>query len=272
MRRFLAVMAVMCSGLASAQAAEIWRTVGFQAPESVIVDRERQRLIVSNVNGAPDAADGNGFLSLLTPDGKLAEAQWVTGMDAPKGMALVGGKLYVADIKRVHIVDIVTGKIEQTVVPEGAVFLNDVAADEEGIVYVSDTGGNAIFRVNGETAEIWLKDEALNAPNGLLIDGQRLLVVSWGGDKKGSLLAVDIASKSASSVAAEIGNLDGLAKVGDTLFFTDFMGGKLFKFTGGASPEVAIGVKIGAADIGTDGKTIFVPMMNDGEVVAITPD
>ena len=41
----------------------------------------------------------------------MLEREWATGLDAPKGMALANGQLYVADIDRLVEIDPATGKI-----------------------------------------------------------------------------------------------------------------------------------------------------------------
>src|SRR5687768_14246347 len=73
--------------------------------ESVIYDKERDVLYVSNIDGNPEAKDGNGFISKVSLDGKVTEEKWVKGIDAPKGLGLANGKLYVTDIDRVHEID-----------------------------------------------------------------------------------------------------------------------------------------------------------------------
>ncbi|TIW65791.1 MAG: ATP/GTP-binding protein, partial [Mesorhizobium sp.] len=76
-----------------AEAGEIWRASGFEQPESALFDAANKRIIVSNIAGNPGEADGNGYLSVLSLDGKLVARHWTDGMDAPEGMALSGGKL-----------------------------------------------------------------------------------------------------------------------------------------------------------------------------------
>jgi sugar lactone lactonase YvrE len=260
-------------------AAEAWRADGFKTPESVLYDSAHKRLIVSNINGGMTDADGNGFLSLLSLDGKLITEKWVSGMDAPKGMAVSGNRLYVADITRVHVVDLATGKIAQTIPLEGAVFLNDVTANKAGDVFVTDTMANTIHRIADGKPELWLKDPLLNGPNGILADGTRLIVGTWGKgirqdfttEELGGLIAVDLATKTISPLpnAEKFGNIDGVIKVGNDIVVSDYMAGALYRYTPGKAVERIATLKPGSADIDTDGKTIFVPMMMEGEVVAI---
>ena len=50
--------------------------------------------------------DGNGFISRLRPDGTVLTLKWIDGnkegvtLNAPKGMALHGDRLYVTESRR----------------------------------------------------------------------------------------------------------------------------------------------------------------------------
>ncbi len=125
---------------------KIWETEGFKTPESVVYDQANDVLYVSNVNGAPGDRDGNGFISRVSLEGEILELEWVTGMDAPKGLAIVGNKLYVSDIDTLVEININGGAITNRYTAEGGQFFNDVAASADGDVYVSDTGTNTQTR------------------------------------------------------------------------------------------------------------------------------
>jgi sugar lactone lactonase YvrE len=267
-------------GAQPGEAGEAWHASGFKTPESVLFDKTNNRLVVTNMNGGPGDVDGNGYLSLLTPGGKLITEDWSTGMDAPKGMAIVGDRLYVADITKVRVVELATGKLASTLDIKGAVFLNDVTADGEGSVFVTDMLANAIYRIRGLDVELWLKDDALATPNGITADGDRLIVGSWGKgmradfttEQPGGLIAVDRKSKAIAVLpgAETLGNIDGVVVAGGAVFATDYLAGALYRYGGGKVEKLAM-LKPGSADIGTDGTTIFVPMMNEGEVIAMKP-
>ncbi len=149
------------SGPATAEPAQVWETTGFNGPESALHDGGRGILYVSNVNGGPGDKDGNGFISRLGVDGKLLEESWVTGLDGPKGMALYMDRLYVSDIDRLVEIDVNTGTIVADYPAPGSKFLNDVAVDRTGRVYVSDMMDNAIYRLDQGSFELWLKDAKL---------------------------------------------------------------------------------------------------------------
>ncbi|MEM9384830.1 MAG: ATP/GTP-binding protein [Pseudomonadota bacterium] len=274
----------------------LWEAAGFEAPESVRYDAERERLYVSNINGNPTDKDGNGYLSLLSPSGEVLMARWLAGFDAPKGMALVGKKLYVSDIDRLVVVDVEAAEIVATYDAPEAKFLNDVTADASGRVYVSDMGDNTIYRLNGTAFDVWLRDSALDSPNGLLAEEDRLLVASWGVVGQGAdvqlgvMRAVSWEDRSVSALdGAGIGHLDGLEKLpsaedaegeGDGQYLiTDWVNGVLFTWAEGDDGDskltLALDLPAGSADIGTlpgEG-VVIVPLMKDGIVQAYSlPD
>ena len=122
---------------------------GFQTPESVKWDSTRDVYFVSNVNGAPSAKDGNGYITRLGPAGMVMDSAFIKGLNAPKGMALVHDTLWVADIDQVRAFEARTGAPVATIPLPGAIFLNDIAAAPDGSLYVTDTairfGANRIF-------------------------------------------------------------------------------------------------------------------------------
>ncbi|WP_457155196.1 SMP-30/gluconolactonase/LRE family protein [Mesorhizobium sp. P5_C1] len=284
MNRFIPLFAFIGIVAApAAQAGELWRATGLEQPESALFDAANNRIIVSNIVGNPGDADGNGYLSVLSSDGKTVTQHWTDGMDAPKGMAISGGKLYVADITKVRVVDLASGKLVSSITVPNAVFLNDMTSDQSGKVYVTDMLADAIYRIDGGRPDLFVRDAMLASPNGVIADGNRLIVASWGKGIKpdfstaepGGLLSVDLANKAVSPLlgAQKFADLDGVIAIGDTIYATAYMTGTLYRYRAGGTPEVVAHFKPGSADIGTDGKsTIFVPLMNEGEVAALTLD
>lgn len=251
-----------------------------QQPESVVYDSQRDLLFISNVNGAPNEADGNGYISQLSVDGKLIEQHWLTGLDAPKGLAIVGDTLYVADINQLVVIDIKHKKISKRYPVSDAKFLNDVVADAAGNIYVSDMLTNTIHRLTDGKFEVWLHDAALEYPNGLLVEGDKLIVASWGNmtdgfvtDIAGHLKTIDIASKKIQSLGDEtpVGNLDGIEPDGDGNYFvTDWMVGKLLQITPSGISTTLISLDPGSADLTvlTQQQLVIIPIMLSSDIVA----
>lgn len=176
--------------------------------ESVLYDEDQDLLYVSNIDGAPDAKDGNGFISKVSLDGKVTDRYWIKGgLDAPKGMGLSKGKLFVSDITRVHEIDTKTGKITHTYPAKGAVFLNDIAVDGNK-VYISDSGGGSIYLIEDGKLSTWMS--GLHNPNGLFIDGGKMVMALW--DDK-TLNTVDLSSKEVTLRTDSIPNPDGVEAI-----------------------------------------------------------
>lgn len=258
---------------------KLWELSGFETPESVLPNADRTTFYVSNVNGAPDKKDGNGYISKMSPDGKIVTVKWVEGLDAPKGMALAGGKLYVSDIDQLVEIDEKSGKISNRYPGAGGKFFNDLAADSEGRIYVSDMATNRIWRLDGGKFEVWLDSPALKNPNGLLVQGDNLIVAAWGvmtdgfnTKVPGNLVTVSLKDKSVKDLGngKPIGNLDGLEPFHGDYLVSDWIAGKVYKITAAGDATLLIALKQGTADLAyvSDTRTMYLPLMNENKVVA----
>ncbi len=262
-------------------AQEVWSLDGFQAPESALLDSERGVIYVSNVAGEAGGKDGVGFISKVTPDGKMQEAEWVKGLDAPKGLVMSGDKLYVSDIDKLVEIDVTSGKVTNSWPAAGAQFLNDTAADSSGRVFVSDMLTDTIYVLENGALSVWVQDPALLHPNGLRVDGDRLIVAAWGKDiqpdfstkEPGRLLSVDLKTKEISAVGSgePVGNLDGLEPDGaGNWIATDWVDGALYRLHPDGTPDHLLDLNAGSADLEyiEGDKLVIIPMMMDGKVTA----
>jgi DNA-binding beta-propeller fold protein YncE len=278
-------LALSLSTAAYAAPAELWSLGGFMHPESVYSDPARNALYVSNVNGAPLDKDGNGFISKISPDGKMETLKWIEGLNAPKGMVMNGDKLYVSDIDNLVEIDPVAGKIVATYPAEGAVFLNDTAVDEAGNVYVSDIAKRKIWQLKDGKMAVWYEKDDLMHPNGLRVEGGKLIVAGWGKEMQddgstktpGNLFTIDLATKELKNLGGGegIGNLDGLERGANGSFLvTDFLKGALIRVKEDGTSEMLMDMNMGSADLEVvdDGKTAIVPVMMDDKVTAISVD
>ena len=119
---------------------KIWETDSVIAvPESVLPDAQRNILFISLIDGASWNADGKGGVGKLTPEGKITDTAWITGLNAPKGMSILGNLLYVADMSQVIVIDIQKGIIARKISVDSAQGLNDITITDKGIVFVSDS-------------------------------------------------------------------------------------------------------------------------------------
>jgi sugar lactone lactonase YvrE len=270
---------LLAAGAQAAEPEKVWQAEGLDGPESAVLDSGEGVLYVSNVNGDAAAADGNGYISKLSLKGEILDKEWVTGLDAPKGLALHDGKLYVSDIDKLVVIDTGTGDIVASHDASGATFLNDVSAHEDGRVFVSDMMENQIWKLEGDQLELWLEDEALGNPNGVLAESDRLLIATWGKPKEdfstdvpGQLKAIDYETKEIQSLGDEpVGNLDGLEADGEGGYLvTDWLSGSLYTFDAEGNAEMIMDLNQGSADHEyVEGeKLVVIPMMMDGTVAA----
>jgi len=214
----------------------VWSvTEGMDSPESVYYDAGSGFVFSSQIGGDAAAKDGNGRIVKLTSDGKLIDANWIAGLNAPKGLRALRGTLYVVDIDEVVAIDIAAGKIASRVKTD-AKFLNDVAAAPDGALYATDSFQNRVYVVRNGVASVFVESPKLELPNGILVDGNRVIVATdgrpgrGGGGTPGSLFAVDIASREITQVTTQpIGTPDGLESDGRGGYIVaDVGGGRIF--------------------------------------------
>jgi DNA-binding beta-propeller fold protein YncE len=159
---------------------KLWETTGeLTTCESVLHDEDSDRIFVSNINGGPSDKNGQGFISIIDRDGNIEEKDWATGLNAPKGMAIADGKLYVTDIDELVEIDLEDGSITNRYPVEGAEFLNDVASDGSKVYFSDMKQGKIHLLENGELSEFAQNQENIN---GLQFDDQGNL---FGLDKDG---------------------------------------------------------------------------------------
>lgn len=188
----------------------------FLKPESALYDSSKKTVYISNINGEYLAKDGNGFISKININGKIESLKWVEGFDNPQGMGLYKDKLYVADINRVVQVNTNTAKIENVFMVDNAKFFNDIAADSNGDMYISDCFGNKIYKISENKIEVWLDSKTLSGPNGLLCTKEDVLVLNMN-DK--TAYAISKSSKKFIKIFSGIDNLDGIVSDGSNGFF-----------------------------------------------------
>jgi len=264
-----------------------FKSVGLSTPESVMHDDAADVYLVSNVNGDPSAVDNNGFISRLTPDGKVETLKWIEGgknkvtLNAPKGIGLMGDSVYVTDIDTVRIFNRKTGAPEGDVKIPGATFLNDLAVTTDGHVLVSDMGmksGAKGFEPTGTDA-VWSIDKAkkatplakgkdLGGPNGILPTTDKVWVVTFG---SGEMYTLDSKGKKAEAKKLPMGQLDGIVMLpGGDVLVSSWEAKAVFRGKpAGDFTSIVEDVK-SPADIGYDQKRsrLLVPMFEVDEVRA----
>ncbi len=253
------------------QLTELWDTdTTLLTCESVLYDQVWDRLYVACINGNPTDKDGNGYIALLNTDGTIEEMNWVTGLDAPKGMGVFGDKLYVTNIDEVVEIDLISSVITSRIPVEGASFLNDISVGEDGRVYFSDSDTGILWTYEEGEVIPWIS-EGLERPNGLYVEEERVLLTSSGSQ---DLKIIDIESREFETVTNDIGAGDGVEFTGmDGFYLTSSWTGEVFLIYPDYSKVSLLKtspMEINSADIGfnMDEQIVYVPTFFDNRVIA----
>ncbi len=201
---------------------KIWTTKNLPVCESIIFSESTASIYVSCINGKPAQKNNSGFISRLNKNGEIINRKWAINLNAPKGMGIYNQQLFVADIDEIKEINLNTGKIEKSIAVPNANFLNDIAIDNKGNVFVSDTKTNSIYLFDGKKISKWLDDTILKSPNGLLFAENKLLVGNSGSKE---ILVINIESKKVEKKYKTKTGIDGL-KIFDTEYFliSDWVG------------------------------------------------
>ncbi len=213
----------------------VWETPAtFLTPESVLHDPRRDVLYVTSFDNQYEQRTApTGYLSRLAMDGTVLAEKWVDGLHAPSGMAISGDRLWIAEREGLVAVDLARGAVMQRVPIADAVFLNDVAADAQGRIYVSDTRLNtpqtavSVWRLADGVVAPWLVDAAVGRANGLLVVGDELYV---GSTQDGCLKAVNLETRAVRTVTSlGAGVVDGIRSDGEGGVLVSLWEGQLFR-------------------------------------------
>lgn len=218
------VGALILSGNVFAQSlSKLWTVSdGLKTPESVLFDEKTNSIYVANIDGQASEKDGNGFISILSPDGKIKNLKWITGLNAPKGQAIFKNNLYVADIDELIVISIRESKIIKRYKAEKAIFLNDVTATDDGTIFVSDTRDNKVYILENEKLSVWSDNPLLKSPNGLWAENGFLYIGT------GQILKANPKTKAMEPIVDECGGIDGLEKMSDGNFVYSNWKGLIF--------------------------------------------
>jgi sugar lactone lactonase YvrE len=258
-------------------------TEGIATPESVLYDEANDRYLVSNINGKPTDLDNNGYITELSPDGKVVKPKFIAGgvndvkLNAPKGLTIAGGVLYVSDISTVRKFDPKTGAAKGEIAVPGSTFLNDIASAPDGRVFVADsgikpgangfdpTGTDAIYVIDKGKLKPLIKSKDLGGPNGLIWTDKGLLVDTFNSNE---IYRVDDKGVRQDITKLPEGGLDGIIAAGDKLFVTSWKASAVYSGKLNDKFEVAIANVSSPADIGYDTKRnrVLVPRFTENAV------
>jgi sugar lactone lactonase YvrE len=276
------VLTLAAIPLASAQSlTEAWRTTGFMTPESVSYDPGSNALYVGNINSPDMSANGQGYISQVGLDGAVMKEKFAEGLNAPKGTFVKDGTLYVAGVEEVVEIDLASGAVTTRHAIPGATFINDVAVADDGTIYATETMQGAVYTISNGTVATLVTDPALAGANGIVIDGNQLLVSTLGDLSAGfenlkpsTVKAVDLATKAITDYGSSepVGMLDGIELADGGVLVTDNGGGRVVKIAADGTITEIGATGAGSADFEyiPDQNLIVVPILNTSELVAFT--
>src|SRR5687767_11155628 len=245
----------------------------FKTPEAVRFDAIDDVFFVSNINGNPGEKDNNGFISRVRAEGgEIDSLMFIAGgrrgvtLNAPKGLAITGDTLWVADIDAVRAFDKRTGRPIASHVIQGAVFLNDIATGPDGALYITDTGiqitdagmshpgPDRVFKLTrGGQASSALQLDSLVGPNGITWDdaNQRFIIVAFAGK---DIMAWKPGDSTTTTIATGKGMFDGVERLADgRILISTWSDSSIYVLDGSALVRAVSGVQ-SPADIGVDTK------------------
>ena len=264
----IAAFFICNTSIAQHSLTRLWETdSALKVPESVLYDKENKVLYVSNTDGTdPWAKDGKGSIGKVGLDGKIIATDWVSGLNAPKGLGIYKGKLYVADITNVVVIDLKNRTIKKTIPVAGAEGLNDVSVGNDGIIWVSDSKNKKIYKIENGNASVYL--ENLKGPNGVLMRGKDFYILDAGGVYKVNN------DKSLTMIADGMeGGTDGIENITGNDFLVSCWQGAIWYVNEKGEKTLLLDTKKeskNTADIGFDAatKTVYVPTFWRNSIVA----
>ncbi|MDG6777123.1 hypothetical protein QCB44_00230 [Thiomicrorhabdus sp. zzn3] len=255
---------------------------GFATPESMEYYAAEDVYLVANINGSPFAKDDNGFISKVSPDGEVLELKWLDGesdhtaLNAPKGMAILNNRLYIADIDRIRVFSLPDGQQLQDIPVQGSTFMNGLSAAGENSLYATDSGmapgfkpsgTEALYRIGTDGQVQKLKSGQLGHPNGVIADGDNIMMVTLG---SGQAYFFDGQGETQAVMTLPFNRLDGLLKLADGRIITSSWAAKsIFAINNDYTVDTITDGLESPADLGYDSKRnrLLIPLFLKDEVV-----
>lgn len=257
---------------------------GILHPESALYSDAEKAIFVSNIaSGNPLSEKRDAFISKLSIDGKMINLKWADNLKAPKGLGIYKNFLYVSDVNQIVKINLKTGKTLETKNLPQAQFLNDIAINSLGEVFISDMLDNTIYIWNKAGVSVYLKSNDLKSPNGLIFDdNEQLMVAQWGSN----INAKDFSTQTPGSIAVIsnsgivqnlaglnlLGHFDGIDKdLKGNLWVSDWMNGDVYQISNNNNSLKVFNFGPGTADISIikEKRILLVPQMKENKVLAI---
>jgi sugar lactone lactonase YvrE len=225
MKILLLAISLLCFQFSFSQVTKVWEidTV-CKGAECVVYDNIRNCLYVSNFNKFP--GDGSNYnedcISKVSIDGKIMEKSFINNLSSPTGMCIYNDRLYIVERFGIVVANLANRTVETRYRIRNGGFLNDICIDSSGIIYVTDSDSAAVYSIKNGKVEQWLKSPDISNPNGIILDGNNL-IIGVNGDNY--LKSISISDKKISNIAAMgPGIIDGIKKHGNDYFVSLYAG------------------------------------------------
>ena len=248
---------------------KIWEIQELSIPECVLPVPGQEILYVSNLGGAnPSERVHEGFISILGTDGRIIELRWITDLNSPKGMALFGDYLFVTEIDQVSKIDTRSGEKVKSYPVGGAEFLNDIAVDDAGVLYITDSRTGSIHKLHNDSVSVLIKSDEFPFPNGIIAVNGKILVGT--GEK---VISIAPQTLEVNECLLTTGSVDGLAMIGPGEFLFSDWAGRIYFMRKGGEKELLLDTTVSetfkTADFGyiPETKRIVVPTFFRNSVI-----
>ncbi|WP_417486722.1 SMP-30/gluconolactonase/LRE family protein [Maricaulis sp.] len=271
----LALLGSLAHGQSMPQADALWRSENVDRPEAVHVPVGSDWAYIGNQSGAGEETDppGQGYVSRLNLETGEWQARWADGFDDPLGIVSQDGLLYMVDAGR-HVVALDTDsgeELDRWTLDVDNTFLNDIAIDPDGRIWVTDTRGGRVFGLVEGAWRTLFEGAPFTGANGIeYVDGWIYIVCSSG---VGNLIRVQPDTLATELLLEGEGSLDGVVTDGRGGLVLSDLRGRLLHWSETAGLTVLDGFEdedIMLNSIGgtPDGRFIFAPHWSSSQLSA----
>jgi sugar lactone lactonase YvrE len=256
-----------------------WETDSvFSTPESAVFDSKRDQIYISNFNTFPRVlASADDFISVLDLDGNILKLKWISGLKAPTGITIPDYQLFIVERDGISVYKIESGEFVEKIMITAPGFLNDIAIDDRGVVYFTDTSprkpeASAVYAIR-EGAIDTIASDPINRSNGLLYD-RRSLLVGNSGDQH--LKKIDLETNEVTNLAKlDTGIIDGIKLYKNDIYIVSLWEGRVYLILPGGNASVLLDLRssnIRTADIEfiPEQNLLIIPTFNHNRVIAYT--
>jgi sugar lactone lactonase YvrE len=193
---------------------KVWETESvLSTPESAVFDESRNRIYISNFNKFPrDLEAADDFISIIDLEGNILKLEWITGLKAPTGITIYDDHLFIVERDGISTYEIKTGEYVEKFKINAPGFLNDIAIDEYGTIYFTDTSprnpeASSVCAIIEDKIDT-IASDLINRSNGLLYHNRSLLVGNSGDQY---LKRIDLDKHKVNNIAQlDTGIIDGI--------------------------------------------------------------